>query len=148
MSVCILITFDNHTPRLFNHTILLHIYAYTLFALLFVCIHKNASLTFAHYRLYTSFSFIHALHSYTQNLSSCRIITHTFHTLYSHLIGIHVLCRFIHILSLTHIHNSIHSCNGLTHIHITIIRMKVIFINVFYALTIYFYPYTPFGCSY
>ena len=64
---------------------------------------------FAHirlYRLYTNFSFIHALHSYTQNLSSCRIITHTFHTLYSHLIGIHVLCRFIHILSLTHIHNS------------------------------------------
>lgn len=72
---------------------------------------------FAHicpYRLYTSFSFIHALHSYTQNLSSCRIITHTFHTLYSHLIGIHVLCRFIHILSLTHIHNLIRSYNGLT----------------------------------
>ena len=106
---------------------------------------------FAHirlYRLYTNFSFIHALHSYTQNLSSCRIITHTFHTLYSHLIGIHALCRFIHILSLTHIHNSIHSCNGSTHKHTTIIRMKVIFINVFYALTIYFYPYTPFGCSY
>lgn len=59
--------FGTHILWLFNHTSFLHMYVSVLFALLFVYIYKNASLTFVHivytqaFRSYMRFTHIHKI---------------------------------------------------------------------------------------